>query len=120
MSGVEKFKMHVEEQDEARVVYLYGELDLSMAQDFWDQIEPLADRSGQPFVLNMRHLRYIDSTGIGMIISLLKKRDAMKSPFIVKEVPPKIQRLFDITGISKFLEEGSTSEAHIQKGTSQR
>lgn len=116
MSGMEKFKMHVEEEAGVCTVYLYGELDLSMAQEFMDRTESLAVQREHSLVLNMRHLRYIDSTGIGMIISLLKQRDALGAPFGVEEVPPKIQRLFNITGISKFLGDGESLAAHTQKG----
>ncbi len=53
-------------------------------------------------IINLKELKYIDSTGIGILLSILKARHGMESRFAVQEVPPQIQKLFDMTGIAKF------------------
>jgi anti-anti-sigma factor len=98
-----KFQFNIEVTDVSNTLFLKGELDLSQAAEMRSTIDPLAAETGKSLVLNLRDLSYIDSTGIGMIVSILKTRDVLKAPFHVEAIPPKIQRLFDITGLTPFL-----------------
>ncbi|WP_028594882.1 STAS domain-containing protein [Paenibacillus assamensis] len=84
-------------------VKLQGELDLAAAGEFRTMMEPLAVDPSTRLTLDLSELSYIDSTGIGILISILKVRHAEQAPFFVENVPPHVQKLFDVTGISKFL-----------------
>jgi anti-sigma B factor antagonist len=98
----DKFNAKTEFRNGACTIYLSGELDLSVAPDFRLVMEPLVGESGQDLIINMKDLKYIDSTGIGILLSILKARNGMEARFIVEEVPVRIQKLFDMTGIAKF------------------
>ncbi|WP_040952118.1 STAS domain-containing protein [Gorillibacterium massiliense] len=96
------FEAQVKETTEAVTVFVRGELDLAVAPQFRSVLEPLIP-SAKPLVLNLSELTYIDSTGMGIIIFILKARAEGKAGFTLDEVPAKIKKLFDLTGISKFL-----------------
>ncbi|MBP2002462.1 anti-sigma B factor antagonist [Paenibacillus shirakamiensis] len=98
----EKFNAETQVEDGTCTVYLTGELDLSVAPDFRQVMEPLVGDSNLDLVINLKDLKYIDSTGIGILLSILKARHGMSAQFFVREVPPQIQKLFDMTGIAKF------------------
>lgn len=98
----DKFNAKTETHDGVCTVYLSGELDLSVAPDFRLVMEPLVGETEQDLIINMKDLKYIDSTGIGILLSVLKARHGMESRFLVQDVPPQIQKLFDMTGIAKF------------------
>lgn len=98
----EKFNARTETLDGVCTVYLTGELDLSVAPEFRLVMEPLVDSKEQDLIINMKDLKYIDSTGIGILLSVLKARHGMEARFEVQEVPAQIQKLFDMTGIAKF------------------
>ena len=98
----EKFNARTELKDGSSTVFLSGELDLSVAPEFRLVMEPLVGDSNLNLVINLKDLKYIDSTGIGILLSILKARHGMSAQFIVEEVPPQIQKLFDMTGIAKF------------------
>ncbi|WP_018887318.1 STAS domain-containing protein [Paenibacillus massiliensis] len=98
----EKFNTRTEVSSGANVVHLSGELDLSVAPDFRLVMEPLVGESEKDLIMNLKELKYIDSTGIGILLSILKTRHAAGSKFYVEEVPSQIQKLFDMTGIAKF------------------
>jgi len=98
----EKFTVTSQVENGTCTVYLRGELDLSVAPDFRQVMEPLALNDKQDLVINLKELKYIDSTGIGILLSILKTRHGMEAGFMVKEVPDQIQKLFDMTGIAKF------------------
>lgn len=105
------FQVMQEDSPNAYVLHLSGELDLSIVPQLRSALEQVMNRTDKALVLNLRGLTYIDSTGIGIIVSVLKYRDEMKAPFFVREIPPAIQRLFDLTGISRYLKEGIEDEA---------
>jgi anti-anti-sigma factor len=98
-----KFQLNKEVTETSNTLFLKGELDLSQAAEMRAAIDPLVADTGKKLVLNLKDLHYIDSTGIGVIVSLLKARDVLNAPFHVEAIPPKIQRLFDITGLTPFL-----------------
>lgn len=98
-----KFHLRVLSTPEANVLFVEGELDLGTAAEFRTAVEPLAADATKPLKLNLRELSYVDSTGIGIFVSTLKQRQATGAALSVQEVPPKIRRLFDMTGLSKFL-----------------
>jgi anti-sigma B factor antagonist len=104
-----KFKGNQLETEKAYVIYISGELDLSAAPQFRSMLEQVVNKNEKALILNLKDLTYIDSTGIGIIISVLKIRDEAKAAFSVHEIPTSIKRLFDLTGISEFLKEGTES-----------
>lgn len=99
----EKFRIRQEETESAIKIYLEGELDLSTASQFRSFTDPFVARTDKQIILNLGDLRYIDSTGIGLIISILKAKDEQGATLMVEEISPKIKRLFDLTGITKFI-----------------
>ncbi|ANE48108.1 anti-sigma F factor antagonist [Paenibacillus swuensis] len=103
MNQMDKFKVTTENKETECVVYISGELDLSMAGEMRSAVEPLIEQTERTLILNLKELSYIDSTGIGIILSILKARTANEGPFLVEEIPVKIKRLFDMTGVSKFI-----------------
>lgn len=88
----------------AITICLNGELDLSAAPEMQAELEPYVNQTGRTLILNLRNLDYIDSTGIGILIRMLKQRTAISSGFKLVDVTPKIKKLFDITGISQYLD----------------
>lgn len=107
----EPFQVVQEETHEQFVLFVSGELDLSVVHQLRAALEPVMKRTDKALILNLKQLKYIDSTGIGIIVSLLKLRDELKAPFFVREIPSAIQRLLDLTGISKYLTEGTEAQA---------
>jgi anti-sigma B factor antagonist len=97
------------------IVSLSGELDLSVATELVEDLQPWINQQERALILDLQALQYIDSTGIGIIVSILKSRAAMKAPFVVRHIPPKIKRLFDLTGITKYLVSISTHKSEEGK-----
>lgn len=105
------FKTTQQEKDGAIIIKLAGDLDLAAAPEFRSGLEDVVNRPDVTLVLDVEDLTYIDSTGIGIIVSVVKVRDELNAPFIVRNIPAGIRRLFDMTGISRFLNEGEAKQA---------
>lgn len=109
MKAPDKFYLRTENQEGRCTVYVNGELDLESASQMRAAMATLVELTDRELVLNLRELRYIDSTGIGILVSVLKARHAKEAPFIVEAIPPNIRKLFDMTGITPFLSGAATS-----------
>lgn len=107
----DKLKLRTETQEGRCTVYISGELDLEVASQMRAVMEPLVELCDRILTLNLKELRYIDSTGIGILISVLKARHARNGSFTVEAVPPNIKKLFDMTGITPFLNQAGPSSA---------
>lgn len=105
--SVNPFRIQQEENKEAHILYLSGDLDLAVVQHFRSVLGPVVKQADKTLILNLKDLNYIDSTGIGIIVSILKIRDGLQAPFIVQDIPPSIKRLFNLTGVSGYLTEGT-------------
>ncbi|WP_240644660.1 STAS domain-containing protein [Paenibacillus paeoniae] len=100
---MEPFRMEQYETNEQFVLKLGGELDLAVVPQLQVAVEPYLRRTDLAMVLDLEGLVYIDSTGIGIIVSILKTRDSVNGPFYVRNIPPTVRRLFDMTGLTGYL-----------------
>jgi anti-sigma B factor antagonist len=114
MSLQDKLQIIKEITVDEYIIYLCGELDLSMAPILRAEMEPIVGQTRRALTLNLKDLQYMDSTGIGIMITMLKDREALNAPFSVKEIPDKIKKLFDITGVTPFFTE-STQKASLER-----
>lgn len=103
MTHKDKLVLRTENQEGKCTVFVGGELDLESAVQMRAAMTPLIELTDRELVLNLQDLRYVDSTGIGILVSVLKARHAKEAPFTVTAVPPHIRKLFDMTGITPFL-----------------
>lgn len=82
---------------------LIGEIDISNAQDFKKRLDAAFEETKQNVVIDLAKLDYIDSTGLGVIISAY---GAMKEEgFTIKVLNPKdnVKKLLNISGLDKIL-----------------
>jgi len=104
--GFRSFQISQQDNEKEYIFRLSGELDLSVATQFRIELEPIVNKADKMLVFDFENLKYIDSTGIGIIISVLKIREQLKAEFYVRNVPSGIKRLLDLTGVSNYLNEG--------------
>ena len=55
------------------VVAVEGEIDVSSADALRDQISELLERDRTDLVIDLRAVRFMDSTGLGVLVGTLKK-----------------------------------------------
>jgi anti-anti-sigma factor len=54
-------------------------------------------------LINLEHLSYIDSSGIGLIIQIRKLFKAAGGRFALLNVPPKINEAFDLVNMKEYV-----------------
>lgn len=103
MKAIRKFQLCKQITEHENIVKLIGELDLSAATYLTGELAPLVKEAERTLTLDLKDITYIDSTGIGIFVSVLKARTAMNADFRLINTPASVRRIFDMTGVSRFL-----------------
>ena len=84
------------------VVDLAGEIDVYTSPKVKDALTDLIDRGVYNLVINLEKVRYIDSTGLGVLIGGLKRVREHGGTVNLVCTNPQIKKIFDITGLVKI------------------
>jgi anti-anti-sigma factor len=88
--------------DGERVIRLRGELDIDSAPDLERALlrsRPARER----VVLDLAELKFMDSTGLRVLLRARVAADEGRWEIALRNVPPTIRRLFDMTGVHDAL-----------------
>lgn len=86
------------------LVDLEGEIDIYTSPKLKKSlIEALEDKNSD-MLIDFLKVDYVDSTGLGALISILKKVKESDNMVYVENVKPNIRKLFDITNLDKVFE----------------
>jgi anti-sigma B factor antagonist len=90
------------ENGRPHVVELSGEIDVYTSPKVKDAITELIDKGHYNLVINLEKVRYIDSTGLGVLIGGLKRVREHGGSVNLVCTNPQIKKIFDITGLVKI------------------
>ena len=82
-------------------VSLAGELDVSTADELKKSLHKLIDEKNIDMKLNLENLDYIDSTGLGVMIGILKRLKIENKEVYIEKPKNNVRRIFNITGLDK-------------------
>lgn len=91
-------KTSIQEQDGKFVVTLSGELDTAAARETEQALQPLLDSDGRPVIIDCAALEYISSSGLRILLGILKHCKANGSGVVLRNVQEDIREVFDLTG----------------------
>lgn len=91
-------KTTIEQLEDKFLVVLEGELDTSVAAEVEQTLQPLYNTNGLDVVIDCTNLEYIASSGLRILISILKGAKAGGSKVVLKNVNDDIQSVFKLTG----------------------
>ncbi|SHI37503.1 anti-sigma B factor antagonist [Dethiosulfatibacter aminovorans DSM 17477] len=90
--------------EENKIVVLpAGDIDIVTSPDFKEVVLDMFKDSNE-ILIDGENLEYMDSTGLGVLISLLKKTRSNNSKISLTNLKPNIYKLFDITGLTNVFE----------------
>jgi anti-sigma B factor antagonist len=92
-----------EEQDTVRIA-VSGELDLSSALTFDDEVRRAEERGPKTLVLDLRLLRFVDSTGLRLIMSAhaRSRQRGWRLAIVLGSEP--VKRIFRLAGVNRRLD----------------
>lgn len=90
------------EQQNTWNVEIHGEIDISSKTSFKDELLHLNNEKQLDFVFNCENLEYIDSTGLGVLISFYKNVKVNEKSVHFEKLKPSIVKVFTLTGLDKI------------------
>ena len=97
-------KTTIEETEGKYLVTLAGELDTAAAAEVEKTLQPLYSSNGKDVVIDCSELEYIASSGLRILISILKGAKAGGSKVVLKNVNDDIKSVFKLTGFINIFE----------------
>ncbi len=79
-----------------------GEIDIYTSSVFKEEIVNAFEDRKADLVIEGKYLEYIDSTGLGALISVLKMLQETEFKIYIDNIKPNIRKLFDITELDKL------------------
>lgn len=83
-------------------ISLEGELDVSTSDKLKEYLHNLADKEMLDMKINLSNLDYIDSTGLGVMIGVLKKLKVGNKEIYITNPKSNVRKIFNITGLDKI------------------
>jgi anti-sigma B factor antagonist len=91
-------------EDKKFIVNLSGEIDAYTAPDLKEKLLPLTKHPNHVVEVNLEDVNYMDSTGLGVLISGLKSTKEYESHLKLVHPQEKVARLFKITGLDEVMD----------------
>ena len=88
----------VEEIDGKLVATLVGELDTAAAAETEKALMPLLNSDGKDIIIDCTGLEYIASSGLRLLLGVLKKAEDVGSHVVLKNVNDVVKDVLDLTG----------------------
>lgn len=88
------------------VVSLSGDLDINTVKQFQDEVLKKYSQVDKDFVFDLKDLDYIDSTGLGAIITVYKEVNDKGYKLRVINAKKNVRKLFFITELDSLFEIG--------------
>ena len=92
--------------EEKLVVALKGDLDINTVKEFQDKVLSTYKALDKDIVFDLRELDYIDSTGLGAIITVFKSVQEKDKKLSVVNANKNIKKLLYITELDSLFEIG--------------
>lgn len=81
------------------IVTASGELDAHVAPDLQAQIDPLLQQPSPALVVDLSGVPFIDSTGLGVLVTTLKRVREAGGTLDVVAAAPRVLKVFALTGL---------------------
>ncbi len=95
-------KISTDQQGSKTVLRLEGRLDAAGVRDHRDQLTRLADEVENQLVVNLHGVSFIDSSGLGLIVSMVRRLREHRADMSLCQLTPQAQSLFELTRMSRI------------------
>ena len=91
-------------KDEIVILDITGEIDLYNAPEIKDIINELIEEQKYNVIINLEKVSYIDSSGIGALISSLSNLKKYQGGLKIINVYASVRKVFELTKLTSFFE----------------
>ncbi|OHD57674.1 MAG: hypothetical protein A2014_12875 [Spirochaetes bacterium GWF1_49_6] len=102
MEKMDDLQIFQEKKGNMLILRLKGIMDSSTCMQFGILFKEIADHPGMHLILNLKELTYINSIGIGTIVSNVRKIQNTDGMVCFYQVSNEVKHVFDLTGLSNI------------------
>ncbi len=95
--------LRIYDADGAKVVEATGDIELHNAPNLREELKAICEIPRVCCVIDMTHVPFIDSTGVGVLVGALKRARENGGTLTLACPQPRVRRVFEITGLLKAL-----------------
>jgi anti-sigma B factor antagonist len=107
-----EFTVQVSQVDGRHVVSAAGELDVHTAPTLQAELDPLSTQAAAALVVDLTDVGFIDSTGLGVLVTTLKHVREAGGTLDVVVTAPRVLKVFALTGLDVVIPlHGTLAEA---------
>lgn len=106
-----EIQVYYNEEKDVWIIEPQGEIDIYTSPTFKNKVLDSYNEKKTDLVVDGEKLDYIDSTGLGALISIFKAIEEDENKIHLINIKPNIKKLFDITELDKlFIIRGENNE----------
>ena len=94
----------IEERDGKFIATLQGEMDTAAAVEVEEVLKPLYTSNGKDVIIDCKGLEYIASSGLRILLGILKGAKASGSKVTLRDVNDNIKSVLQLTGFISIFE----------------
>ncbi len=95
-------KVDIKEGEGCNILNVCGDVDVYTSPKVKESINALIEKEIYNIVVNLEDVRYVDSTGLGVLIGALKRVKEHNGNIVLVCTNPQIKKIFQITGLVKI------------------
>jgi anti-anti-sigma factor len=103
----------VESVDDLPVIRAEGELDLSTVPEMRPVVTQVTERQPRAIVFDFRGISYMDSSGLGILVSAKKRLGLYRGEVIVITQQSSVLKALSLSGLDQILRIYPTEEAYF-------
>lgn len=100
----------VEQRGATTIVRASGDLDVATAPRLREQVIRLVSDGQRDIILDLEAVDFVDSTGLGVIVGLLKRTRTLGGDLRLVSNRPALQRILELTALDRALPLASSVE----------
>lgn len=104
-----------ESKDLQTIIDLCGKFDSTIVTKFEEIVEHLIKQGYYCIVLDVKDVYYIDSSGIGVLIKVLKRVTEKNGYLKIRNIVPEVKKIFELTKLTKIFDFGVDSKKTISE-----
>ncbi len=110
------FTYNIIQKKPIAIFSLYGELiDRNEGQRIMDEVNLLAEDGQNKFIFELSELKYVNSTGLNVLINVLTKARKSGGDLVITGVSKKVQELLLVTKLNSVFAVTENTEDAIEK-----
>lgn len=95
---------NITETEGKYIATLEGEMDTVAAMEVEETLKPLYASNGKDVIIDCTKLEYIASSGLRILLGILKGAKASGSKVVLRNVSEEIKNVFNLTGFINIFE----------------